>query len=1015
MRRRIQTWGAALATLAVATVIGVGANAGGKTASAVAATTTTAAQQINMKVLLITSSTDSTTGDGAAFVDWENTLNAEGVPYDTVVTSSQALPPLSSTAADGTQVANYEGVIVAGSGTDGLTAAQWTTLQTYEQEFSVRQLTADAVSSADYGLQTPANGGDSLLCAPGSTVAGCTGASAPGATSLSLTTDGKSVFPYLTSIALDPSYPTYGSATAPLASPGGTVDTLISDQAGDSLLGVFTTPDGRQTMYQTFNMGPGYLQSELLRHGELAWLTRGTYFGYTRNYLETDIDDNFLSDDVWSTTTHNTDYTPADALREVPADVTTAANWSAANKFRIDMLFNGGGSTEYSEDTGTTDPLIAAFKSDAGDFGWINHTWDHPNLDGGCANATYIDSEITQNTNWATTALGLKSGTTALGTQNPGVVVTGEHSGLANLIPGNPGTVDPPEFDSITPVAGTSALPAGAYTYAITDDFTPGGGQSSASEETTTAVPAGDTFSIKFDAVCHAADYYIYRENPESTTWTLVASTPAQPNQFGDNGPITYTVPDPGTSTTSANTPSTTANAAVEGTYPQNPDLDGAFKTAGITDFGSDASKPYPTPAADQFQVGTVLADIPQVSKGSTFFQATSGAQAIPRYPTNIYYNVSTQAEEVDEFNHLYDTPTADVPGVCVTGDCHSTAWTWDQILQSVVGDGGGFVGMFQHLVANDPRPDYFHQTNLMSVPATNTAGYTSAQEGDGLYYSVMDSLLGYYDSFFDMSSDAGSTPITQPTMAEIGQILNDQNAWAGVAGTTVTGSIEGSTVTVANSGTAAVDVPLTGTTDGMQYEGTKSEMTSVPAGSTKSYTATSAWPAPPSTTVTVTVPTGPAPTVGSGTKPAPGPGATTTTSPPSTETTTTTTTPAPVAKTVKKTVRYHAVQAAPKKVTIHKGKVMVSLKCVASSGKTAKGHVCKGTFVLAVGKAKVKHSFRLTSGKVKRIAVKLPQAARAAASRGKGEKVTGKLTITTSVSGAKKGIVSRGKLTVRR
>ena len=45
-----------------------------------------------------------------------------------------------------------------------------------------------------------------------------------------------------------------------------------------------------------------------------------------------------------STATHSTDFDPADALREVPADVATAAAWSKANAFRIDMLFNCGGS-----------------------------------------------------------------------------------------------------------------------------------------------------------------------------------------------------------------------------------------------------------------------------------------------------------------------------------------------------------------------------------------------------------------------------------------------------------------------------------------------------------------------------------------------------------------------------------------------------------------------------------------------------------------------------------------------
>ena len=39
-------------------------------------------------------------------------------------------------------------------------------------------------------------------------------------------------------------------------------------------------------------------------------------------------------------------------------------------------------------------------------------------------------------------------------------------------------------------------------------------------------------------------------------------------------------------------------------------------------------------------------------------------ARMIPRYPTNVYYNVATQAQLTDEYNHLYLPPWAG--GVCV-------------------------------------------------------------------------------------------------------------------------------------------------------------------------------------------------------------------------------------------------------------------------------------------------------------------------------------------------------------
>ena len=343
-----------------------------------------------MRILLITDGTDTNFADatcvanpgicnaGIAYQDWANTLQREGVPYTSMVTSSAspgsvALPALSSTLPNGTQVANYQGVVVAVSGTVGLTDAQWSRLQTFEHDFSVRQVTAYVVPSSDYGLGSANPVG---------------GAQLPLSTSLTLTASGARVFPYLKHVAVDPTQSTWAYEATPL--PGASVNTLISGPGASTMLGIYTAPDGRETMFQTFNESQYYLQSELLRHGELDWLARNTYFGDQRNYLETDVDDNFLADDTWSvagnatTAPHSTDFNPADALREVPADVVTAANWSRANDFRIDMLFNGGGSVAWAAgctvatggdggsggtNTGCnasapgTDPLLAQFQA----------------------------------------------------------------------------------------------------------------------------------------------------------------------------------------------------------------------------------------------------------------------------------------------------------------------------------------------------------------------------------------------------------------------------------------------------------------------------------------------------------------------------------------------------------------------------------------------------------------------------------------------------------------------------
>ena len=696
----------------------------------------------------------------------------------------------------------------------------------------MRQVTGDVYPGTSFGLNTP-------------TVSG-----AFDAVTGSLTADGLKIFPYLKG-TVGMGTGTYGYEATPVSATN--FDTMVSGPGNSSLVGIYTHPDGVQEMVETFNQNQYQLQAELLRHGALAWATRGVFFGDQRNYLATNIDDNFLADDSWDTTTHSTNYDPTAALREVPADVDYAASWSAQNNFRIDQLFNGGGSVQWaagctvasSGDGGGaggtttgcsgaagTDPLLAEFqktnpatgKPYVDSFGWINHTWDHPNLDQGCATQNYIEAEIQQNTAWAAKPAGTSPGnpnagglgltsttdpTVALGAQNPGAVVTGEHSGLANLLPGNPGTIDPPSFNQTT--VGTGTLPAGTYTWAITDQFSTTGGESSPSETTLTLTAPGSV-TLQWDAACHASDYKIYREVAGSNSWSLVttinAPTTDPPNaSFGNpasttdvtgGGALEQTYTDTGTGTASPAPP--TVNGATESPYEQNTGLTAAFSAIGIKAFGSDSSKSYPNPATATFTPGSPPSS--QFAAGATF--TDGAAQAEARYPTNIYYNVSTEAQEVDEYNHLYLPPPS---GVCVTSStttCLTAPATFASIINSVD------QGMFQHMMGNDPRPHYFHQTNMMGTPpagapTTGTPPATSPSVGDGLYYSTMNQLLAQYNTYFNV-------PVQQPTSLAIAQLLAEQSAWA--ANNQVSGYIQGNQVTITNSGTGAAELPLSGITD---------------------------------------------------------------------------------------------------------------------------------------------------------------------------------------------------------
>ena len=120
---------------------------------------------------------------------------------------------------------------------------------------------------------------------------------------------------------------------------------------------------------------------------------------------------------------------------------------------------------------------------------------------------------------------------------------------------------------------------------------------------------------------------------------------------------------------------------------------------------------------------------------------------------------------------------------------------------------------MFRHVVDNDPRPHYIHQSNLADY---NPALPETHPDQGGIAYPVFGGLVDRYETAFDRAS----APLVQLTHTQIGQTLAQQNAWA--ANRSVTAWLQDGRVHVKNAGTIAADVPLTGTTAGAAYGGQK-------------------------------------------------------------------------------------------------------------------------------------------------------------------------------------------------
>ena len=654
-------------------------------------------QRVDLKVLLI-----SADGTEPGFGAWKAALDREGVPYDTVV-ATQAAPLSDSQLADyGANHARYQAVILAsgdlgapvnnGNGTTSFLSAfsdaEWAALAKFERTFGIRRLSDSTAPSPAHGL------------------AAVNGLKQDGQVG-QLTDAGRAAFPYLkgpVTIADDDPVAddAFGYRATPDPAQPGAWQTLLSGPGNTAYLGIYTHPDdGREEMVMTVASNQFQNHNQLLRHGMLNWVTRGVYLGYERNYLELDVDDVFLPDDKWDPVANVTDYGPEAAIRMTAADVANAVAWQRQTGLKMNLVYNAGGIDEF----GAGD-LLPALQANKNEFRWINHTLQHPNLD--CATTGFITNQITRNQ--AVFNALIKPGL-AVDLNEPAELVTGEHSGLANTRPGNPGTLDPPVISDPEVAATGGTLPAGTYEYGVTASTA--AGETPASMTQTPAL-TGATSSVKLSwpSVCWATSYKLYRR-PVGGAWSLLAdsatntaiSRPAP--AFTDAGPADVTYTDNGAAGTAGTPPA--GNSAAIAPYRQNPSFVLALINAGIRTIASDASKSYPNPPTKDPVSETDPTNFP---KGATF--GVGPAQAVPRYPSNIYYNVANRADQLDEYNWIYTSPPTGgcVPIAAVT-TCNALPVTWQQYLDRETQI------MFGHVVGNDPRPHYFHQTNIAQSDLT--------------------------------------------------------------------------------------------------------------------------------------------------------------------------------------------------------------------------------------------------------------------------------------------------------
>jgi hypothetical protein len=262
-----------------------------------------------------------------------------------------------------------------------------------------------------------------------------------------------------------------------------------------------------------------------------------------------------------------------------------------------------------------------------------------------------------------------------------------------------------------------------------------------------------------------------------------------------------------------------TPAAAVTGEHSglESPNMPAALAGVGVTAFGTDASR-----QPDSYSINP----------------GPNEADAAPRYPSNIYYNASNWPDELSEYNTLYVAPGVSIgdpqfsneTGRCAASSattCRNTPATEETLLSS---ESHILLG---HVLANNPRMEYAHQSDLVGPAQLNGSdyGYT--------LLSLLNSMLAQYNSWF-------TVPLAPLTDASSSVTLKRQADWATTdAAGTVSATISDGVVTITNSGSGAATVPVTvpagttvnGTAFGQSYGATLSDWTTVGPGASRTLT----------------------------------------------------------------------------------------------------------------------------------------------------------------------------------
>jgi hypothetical protein len=123
-------------------------------------------------------------------------------------------------------------------------------------------------------------------------------------------------------------------------------------------------------------------------------------------------------------------------------------------------------------------------------------------------------------------------------------------------------------------------------------------------------------------------------------------------------------------------------------------------------------------------------------------------ARTVPRHPTNMYFNVCERSAQLHEYEHLSAIRAGGAPMGATRLESAPARWARFIELEART--------MLDHVLGNDPRPHYLHQSNLA---------------GDRVLYDLVDEVLRRHRELFTVE-------LVQPSLAEAGAELARRAAW---------------------------------------------------------------------------------------------------------------------------------------------------------------------------------------------------------------------------------------------